>query len=422
MNRRSPFAWRLLLSIVLFATLLCSAQEQHLRPSANPIPKTYFGLHIHRGATTTPWPTVPFGSLRLWDTYTTWADLEPQKGKWNFTLLDKFVDLATQHGVEVLLPIGMPPPWASSRPNEAPDFRKGSAAEPRNMEDWDEYVRTLGMRYKGRVHYWEVWNEPNLKQFYTGDTEHLVALQREAYGILTRIDPANRLISPSPTGDYTGPSWVDSFLSAGGGDFANIIGFHLYVSPKAPEAMVPLIQHVQKVLASKKLLAYKPIWDTETGWYIHSDTKDIHGTSVFPVIESTDAAAYLARAYILTWAAGVQRFFWYDWDSDAMGLTEGGITPKRAAGAYEETYNWLVDAVMTACDADSSETWVCQISRDGNYRGYIIWNPRGSRDFNVPGNWKVFYQRDIVGNSRPISSSRIPIGGSPILLETQARH
>ena len=71
--------WTSLLSVVLFATLLCSAQEQHLRPPASPIPKTYFGLHIHRAATTTPWPTVPFGSLRLWDTYTTRADLEPQK-------------------------------------------------------------------------------------------------------------------------------------------------------------------------------------------------------------------------------------------------------------------------------------------------------------------------------------------------------
>ena len=65
---------------------------------------------------------------------------------------------------------------------------------------------------------------------------------------------------------------------------------------------------------------------------------------------------------------------------------------------------------MTACDADSSETWVCQISRNGNYHGYIVWNPHGTRDFNVPGNWKVVYQRDIVGNSRPMSFSGFQSG------------
>jgi len=411
--------------LVLLAFALCvtipSTAQEHLRPSATAIPKAFFGLHIHKGATTTPWPSIPFGSLRLWDCYCTWADIEPQKGKWNFNLLDKFIDLAEQHGVDILLPIGMPPPWASARPNEPPDFRKGSAAEPRNMEDWDDYVRTLGTRYKGRVRYWELWNEPNLKQFYTGDPQHLVAIEKDAYGILTRLDASNRLVSPSPTGDYTGPSWLDSFLASGGGSFANIIGFHLYVTPKAPEAMVPLIQKVQKVLVSHQLLAYKPIWDTETGWFIHSDVKPVQGTSIFPVVEADNAAAYVIRTYVLAWAAGVQRLFWYDWDSAAMGLSEQGKAAKPAATAYGEVYNWLVGSVMNTCDSDRSGTWVCQLGREGNYSGYIVWNAQGPRDFPIPKGWNIINERDASGKSRSMTASHLQIGLSPVLLENKVR-
>src|SRR5690242_2605874 len=68
------------------------------------IPLTYFGLHIHRVAQTqpwypygdkiTPWPSIKFGSWRLWDAYVGWPSLEPERGKWNFQTLDKYVSLA----------------------------------------------------------------------------------------------------------------------------------------------------------------------------------------------------------------------------------------------------------------------------------------------------------------------------------------
>src|SRR6266436_267609 len=112
------FFLAILASLLLGWQSLDAAPQEMLHPPTAPIPPTLFGMHIHRAATTTPWPPIPFGTWRLWDTYSGWPSLEPEKGKWNFQSADKLVELAEQHRVEVVFPIALSPTWASARPTE----------------------------------------------------------------------------------------------------------------------------------------------------------------------------------------------------------------------------------------------------------------------------------------------------------------
>src|SRR5579872_5908928 len=76
------------LSVSIFAT----ADESPivLTPNAGPIPGALFSLNIlFHPLTKVPWPAVPFGGWRL--SHTNWADLEPQKDNWYFTLDRKSV-------------------------------------------------------------------------------------------------------------------------------------------------------------------------------------------------------------------------------------------------------------------------------------------------------------------------------------------
>src|SRR5580704_5261031 len=109
----------------------------------HPITAQYFGMHIHHTASGTPWPPVQFGSWRLWDSGVAWPQLEPQLGKWDFTLLDRYVQLAAQHHVEIVLTLGLTPAWASARPQEPSAYSRGNAAEPRSLADWEDYVRVV---------------------------------------------------------------------------------------------------------------------------------------------------------------------------------------------------------------------------------------------------------------------------------------
>jgi hypothetical protein len=368
------------------------------------------------------WPTIRFTTWRLWDSYVAWVNLEPEKGKWDFSVLDKYVAMSEQHNVRILLTLAMSPSWATSDPTGA---NHGEDAPPKNLSDWQDYVRTVGTRYKGRIHDYEIWNEPNLKEFYTGSVPQLVDLDRVAYTTLKEIDPTITVSSPPFTG-AAGVDWLDRFLNGGGKNYADAIGYHFYVNPGPPELMFPLIQKVKAVM-EKDGVATKPLWNTESGWAIQ-DTRSViapapGGGFNGIVLSEEQASAYLARSYILAWASGISRFYWYAWDNKVMGLTEeDGKTPKPPAEAYSQMENWLTGARMTSCGSDEASTWTCEITRANDYHGYLVWNPTHSLAFHIPANWRVREAHSLTGPVQKVADGQtIQITESPILLGTAGK-
>jgi hypothetical protein len=399
----------LAISLILSST---SDQSVALQSPNVPIPETFFGMHVHhtlRGAPTrTPWPSARFGSWRLWDAYVAWPYLEPEKGCWNFTALDKYVDMAEQHGVEVLLPLGLSPTWASSRPGERSRYVPGSSAEPRNIEDWDDYVLTVAKRYKGRIRDYEIWNEPNEKGFFSGTPEQMVRLVRRSYVILKEVDPSNTVVSPSATGEE-GVQWLERFLQLGGGKYIDVVGYHFYDNEKPPEAMLDLVAKVKAVM-SRYGVERKSLWDTELGW-----------ARPKPFPSEKEAAAYVARSYILHWAAGVNRLYWFAWDQQVYGLQMVGVdgrSLKPAGLAYGEVENWLVGARMTSCESNSKGMWTCEITRKDGYKAWILWDAARNANFSIPRNWRAQDFRDLSGIESLLNGrNTIVVSPSPILVE-----
>jgi hypothetical protein len=398
-----------LLSVALlsFFGVPVSSAAKLPTPSAT-IPPTFFGMHVHRGLIPERWPKVKFHGWRLWDAFVSWPDLEPSKGAWQFDTLDRYVALAEKKQVEILLPLGLSPTWASARGNEPSIYGKpGYAAEPADLNDWRNYVRTVAQRYRGRIRHYEIWNEPNLKGFYTGSVPQMLTLAREAYVILKEVDPSIVVVSPSATGADNGPLWLKEYLAGGGGRYADIIGYHLYVSPHAPEAMVPLAGKVKSIMKSQGI--NKPLWNTEAGWGKNKTFAN-----------ADEQAAYVARSFILNWASGVDRFYWYAWDNKdwtSLRMTSDAYNPTPAATAYAELQKWLVGAQMSSCLPDSKGVWSAQITRGAGYTGWIIWSD-DNRQLSIPESWGVRRMRDLKGGRRDLTgSSRVGIGPSPLLLE-----
>lgn len=348
----------------------------HLVPQASPILASYFGMHIHNASTSTPWPSVPIASWRMWDAHVAWPDIEGHEGKWSFEKLDTYLKIAQEHKVQVLLPLGLSPKWASVRPEERSMYQPGFAAEPRNLDDWDNYVRAVVEHCKGRVEAYEIWNEPNLKPFWTGRTEQIIDMTRHAYNIIKSIDPKALVVSPSATTSGNGNDWLVEFLKSGGGKYVDVIGFHFY--SETPEAMVQKITQVRQTM----LLYHAdslPLWNTETGWA---------KPKPFPSAEL--GAAYLARAYLLAWAAGVQRFFWYAWDNHgfvSVEMTSADSNTLTPAGqAFGTIQSWLVGAQMKSCDMAPDHTWVCTLHRASGDE-WVVWNPDHGTQMALPSSW-----------------------------------
>ena len=107
------------------------------------------GLPVSGGV---PWPSARFGTLRLWDSGTSWTALEPLRGVWNFAPLDTSVAAAEANGIEdIILTLGQTPSWASSNPDDVNYVGAGAPAPPSNIQDWRDYITAVAQRYQGRI-------------------------------------------------------------------------------------------------------------------------------------------------------------------------------------------------------------------------------------------------------------------------------
>jgi Glycosyl hydrolases family 39 len=391
---------RLIILMLIPGLLLNSAFAVDLTTPAESIPASYFGMHFHHLNAETPWPDMPVPEWRIWDAYVTWHDLEPYRNQWRFDRLDGYVALAEKHGTGILLPLGMSPTWASARP-------PADNAEPANMDDWRIFVRTVVTRYKGRIQAYEIWNEPNLKTFWTGTMDQMVSLTKEAAAIIHSVDPKALVVSPSVTATY-GTSWLADFLKKGVGQYVDVIGYHFYITPKMPEDLPDFVHSVRQILKDNGL-ADKPLWDTETGWLEPSHFES-----------EEEAAGVLARAYVLMWASGVQRFYWYAWDNRHVTVktTKEDHTVTQAGYAYKVIQEWLVGAKMNGC-SENSGTWSCQLDRSGR-KYWIVWSAQGNRKFDAPKAWRVGSVKPLLHDAHPMSGSSVDIGPVPTLLKEGA--
>lgn len=370
---------------LLLALHLCAgavgAQQDH--PALlGPVTRDYFGLVMSRADPAQPWPSVPFGSWRFWDSYTTWAQLEPQPGQWDFSRLDRLVAEAGQHGVKPLLVLAHSPAWASARPSERSAYRSGVAAEPARLSDWTNYVRTVGQRYKGRISEYQVWNEPSDKSHYTGTVDKMVELTCEAQRILRGIDPAIRLVSPGSSGGGRHIKYLDTFLAAGGAACIDVVAHHFYVPRFGPEAMVPLIREVRQVMAQRGV-GKLPLWNTESGWWIANTDgtpdHDLVAKGGWRKLDADrEAGAVIQRAFLLARAEGVERFYWYAWNNPyGWGLSDAVGIPKPATADWNKIFALLEGTRVAACSA-KSEGYLCEIRSAAGSKVTLKWSDADS--------------------------------------------
>lgn len=342
----------------------------------------------------------------MWDANVTWKDLEPQKGVWDFSRLDAFVNQAQEHNVDVILPLALTPQWASQRPNEASAYTPGAAAPPVNIDDWIDYVKTVTARYKGRIAYYEMWNEMNVTATWTGTPAEIVSLQQAAYTTIKSVDPDAKFISANLT-TSNGLSLMQQLLGLGYANSADIIGYHFYVSPAPPETIATLSSQVSSLLNQHGVT--KPIWNTETGWQTGSTfTSD------------DEAAAVAVRALLVARSSGIERFLWYEWDNHccvALFMTEAdNATPTPAAHAYANLQKWLVGSTLSPCVADGNATWSCDLEFSDGRHGLILWNPNGNFTVNRTLNWTPTAVEDMYGNASLASGAQLSVGPDPVLL------
>jgi len=113
-------------------------------------------------------------------------------------------------------------------------------------------------RFKGRVKYWELVNEPN----FTMSPGSYAQMVKHIYPVIKSVDPDAVVMGVDTCGIM--PGWLDAFYKAGGGKYLDVISFHDY---EGNEGIDPFHWNA-KLSALRNVMAQygdtnKPIWQTE---------------------------------------------------------------------------------------------------------------------------------------------------------------
>jgi hypothetical protein len=343
------------------------------------LPLTFFGQNWNSSAHV---PTVSFGALRLWDTGTTWAEVETSSGTYDWSALDAWLSLAATHGKDVIYTFGRTPQWISARPTEhCSHGNVGCAAPPSDLANGNATFKAFVTKLvqhslaspTAHIRYYEIWNEANLStMFWSGTVQELVTMANDAYAIIHQLDPNARVISPSSSGGTSVAlnGFYISYFTSGGGTPMDIAAYHGYLAPNDPaEGIVNILTRLNNLKAMNGA-ASKPLWITEGSW----------GDA--PNLTDDQQAAWLAEQYLFMWANGVERYYWYSWDNNAWGTLWDATRGVHPAGiAYGVLAGWLVGSHHggTPCAKASDATWTCTLTLANGSPAQILWNATATK-------------------------------------------
>lgn len=211
--------------------------------------------------------------------YFPWAYIQPAPGRYYWQHSDLIVKHAYAEGLNVVARIDGVPDWA--RPKDT----TGRYLAASHYADYAHFVQAFVSRYKGKVRYYVIWNEPNLsfewgyRPVSPGQYTQLLKL---TYQQAKEADPDAQIVAAglAPTLEQSKLAMNDlAFLQgiydAGGKDYFDVLAVHAYGGRFPPdEPPAPDKLNFARVTLVRDLMLRngdgdKPVIVTEAGWNDH---------------------------------------------------------------------------------------------------------------------------------------------------------
>ncbi len=440
------------------------------------ITKDFFAFDTNKAAhfrgQQSPWPDeccqgdptpIHFGVWRSLGSQVNWNQIAlcaPQNGAdprdhcYFWDKLDGYLRQVAEHHQETLYTVF-----------DTPDFANGGAGSnvpPTDTLSGDRYLKDfLTALYKHasakgwHIRYWECWNEPDVRNEYKGKPEELLTMCRDIKSTIRALDSSAQFVSPPFTStsilgfneeidpatcNGRGCSLMQQYLSLGGSESADIIGYHGYGFPDPVDPTfsfnpsrpfrklrynVPAITAAVNSIVEKTGNSGKPVWMTE-------------GACMYNISEpeNNDRRASCYARYLLQFMGrGTSLVTWFGWDfggpAELLQNHQGEPNDRlnKAGRAFYEVYHWTVDkgATMTKPCTGEGTVYTCTLTdAKGNtmlamYDMSQDCSESGScstASKTVPAQYKKW--TDLDGVTHQITGNTVPLGRKPILLEVSA--
>ena len=246
-----------------------------------------------------------------------WADIEGAgKRHFNWTQADGVVQNAEDYGIYLLARLDRAPAWTGAGAPNGP---------PQDYEDFGDFCFEMAQRYRGRIHAYQIWNEPNLAREWGGqppNPEEYTRLLSIAYRRIKEADPNAVVISAglTPTGTNNNDAmpdidYLERMYQAGFQNYADMVGMHA-AGFKAPPEISPEEAATAKDAAGndtyggERFFCFRHVEDLRAIMEAYGDggrqvvllefgwtTDTIHPAYSWHAVTLEQQADYLARAY-----------------------------------------------------------------------------------------------------------------------------
>jgi hypothetical protein len=225
-----------------------------------------------------------------------WAAMEKERGRYDFAAYERLLAALAPHKIRAVFILDY------GNPIYEADRAVTTEAGRRAFARW---AAAAAAHFKGRGILWEIWNEPDISQFWKPqpDVEQYAALALAAARAIREAAPGEAIIGPACSS--IDPVFLEGCFRAGLLQWWDAVSVHPY-RQSAPETAAADYHHLRRLIAQhapkgKAVPILSGEWGYSTAW------KDF---------DADKQAKMLPRQWLSNVAQHVPLSIWYDWHDD----------------------------------------------------------------------------------------------------------
>jgi hypothetical protein len=284
---------------------------------------------------------------------------------------DTIVDLALEHDIEMYACVTIyKATW---------DDELGSSRNEENFQKYENFLSYLVEHYKGRIVYWEIWNEPEADVFWKPAPNAVIYTQllKRAYRKAKEANKQAKIIGLSSS--LWSVDFIEETFQNDALNYMDILGLHPYCYLDSNYKSIFEISHEYNRIDDIRDLmiehhgTIKPLWVTEVGFPTYKGE--------FGVSEQRQAEM-LVRSFVMLIVKEVEVIAWYCFindgfdetdNEDNFGILTNDFNPKKAFSAYKNMTDILEGYTFAKVVTIEEKSKAVLFKNNKNMEILIVW-------------------------------------------------
>lgn len=293
-----------------------------------------------------------------------WIYVNTKASKYQDVTLSMYLDTLSHTGIKEL---GILPQWEAIWDSPA---------------KYRSYCKFFAEEYSGKIDYWEVMNEVDMLKKDVDVSEMYVDFLKYSYEQLKAADSNNKVLYTGVANLYNG--FFEKTCKLGAYRYFDIMNFHTYA---LPEEKIKQMEYIKQQMVKYGWSA--PVWITETGTHTAKTSKEKLTKQQLEIQQADN----LSRTYIICFAYGIDKVFWYNLRSNELknddkeshfGITHSNMSLKPAYHSFK--------TLTRLCPSGSTRpvlykyndgTYLASWTKPDNKNVWAVWNSESEKQMPV---------------------------------------